>query len=80
MLFGEKQLERIPNILKMWAHGIALPLNPAKIKLQRAVFRNDIKFIQKACALKLNSPIYCHINEADALGLTPLMMAVYTKR
>ena len=78
--FGERQLERVPNILKMWAHGISLPLNPAKIKVQHAIFRGDIKFVQRACNLKLNSPIYCHINEADALGLTPLMLATYLKK
>jgi ankyrin repeat protein len=68
------------NALKMWAHGIALPRNPTKIKLHQAVFRGDTKFIERACLLKLNSPIYCHINEADALGLTPLMLAVYLKK
>jgi hypothetical protein len=68
------------NIIRHWLHGISLPVNPARIRLQRAIFEEDIKFIEKACALKLNSPIYCHINEADAMGVTPLMLCVYLKK
>lgn len=64
--------------MRLWAHGIYLPFNPAKIKLHLAVLRGDKVFLEKACALKLRSPIYCHINEADSLGMTPLMLAVYS--
>lgn len=80
LYFGEKNLERVATVLKIWAHGVSLPFNPAKIKVQHAIFRGDIKFVERACKLKLNSPIYCHINEADAMGLTPLMLAVYLKK
>ena len=61
----------------LWCHGISFPTNPAKIQLHQAVVSGDSDFIKKACHFRKKSPIYCHVNEADANGITPLMLAVY---
>ena len=73
-------MSRIIDTLYIWAHGISIPLNPARMKLHRAVLTEDVQFIKKACQFKVKSPIYCHINEADANGTTPLMLAVYLQK
>jgi hypothetical protein len=80
VFFNEKQPARVANILRQWLHGISLPTNPTRVRLHRAVFQEDTKFLEKACALKLNSPIYCHINESDPLGITPIMLCIYLKK
>ena len=35
-------MSRIIDTLYIWAHGISIPLNPARMKLHRAVLTEDV--------------------------------------
>lgn len=61
-LFYERDINRIIDTLNIWAHGISIPLNPARMRLHKAVITEDLEFIKKACQFRVKSPIYCHVN------------------
>jgi hypothetical protein len=65
--------------LRQWCVGIEFPLNPASIPLHRLVFNNP-SLIKKYALLMCNSVSYCHIDNGDCMGLTPLLVAAHANR
>jgi hypothetical protein len=45
-------------------------------ELHKAVFENNLRMIRNICANETTHHIYCHINEIDPYGNTPLMLAI----
>jgi hypothetical protein len=54
-----------------------MPLNPSMNKLHQLVFEEPDD-ITKYTRLSKNDHIYISVDESDALGLTPLMIAAMT--
>ena len=62
--------------VKVWAHGIQFPLNPASVFLQRKVFSCP-KNLRKEASIQNNQIIYSDIEVSDCLGLNPLLLAAH---
>ena len=65
--------------LRVWAHGIQLPMNPASVHLQRKVFASPTN-LKKEATFQNNESCYYHIEGADCLGLNPLLLAVHADK
>lgn len=64
--------------LRLWAFGIAAPLNPSMNKLHQYVSEN-FEEVSRLVTHKSNQNVYIGVNDSDMLGLTPLMIATISK-
>ena len=65
----------------LFLYGISLPsAYAADYPLHKAIFESDLPLIRKLCTGSTSSNFYSHIEQADPLGITPLMLAVKLDR
>ena len=66
--------------IRLFLFGISIPSNnPKDFPLHRAIYESNIALVRKLCERSAYI-FYTHIEEADPLGVTPLMLAVRLAR